>query len=1586
MPNGVQIARLFATIGADISGLQKGAAQVKPILENIEKSTQSIGTKLTSNFNQAGAAATKTAQNMRGLSDVSLAAANAQHRLSQAIVSAQSKVAEASKIGTNATVESMKATKVATQEAIAAGKLQVSEAVKSGNLMVTEAKRTANLQTAEMQKSARTISAEFATAGRTGMAEFAKSGREAMRTVNDGLNQVNTSTSAVTKSTGFLHQSWQMLRMTPTFFVAAEAGLMLNSVLRGLGDATIGFNARLEQARIAFTTLTGSASAANKHIQELMQFAQKTPFDVEGLIQSSQLLQGVGFAARDVIPLLTNVGNVMSALGRGTETFNKVILAITQIQQKGRLMGQEAIQLAEAGISAYEVVAEYTGKTVAEVRKMGEEGQITSDIFMKAFAQWSQANFGGMMEAQAKTAIGAWQNMSDAFKKLASTASQPIFDKLSSSLQGMANALQSGQATAAAEALAKAFEHLDTVVLALSVGGMIKLYTSMAGVTGALVLMSEAVDKLKLAFAALIANPIIAALMAIIVLGYEGKKAIDAEAKAWRDGTAAMTNYAEAGGAVGASAQAQQRALNKARMTHNAYVQSVNDARKATDAIRDSTANLNTGLALMEQNLASLTPAWADFVKQLRDADTAQKQWVEDLNLVLTKLGTQVSIILLSVGNVMPQMGRAFGSLLQFLNDISGKSKEAADNALKLAENLAKTKVDSLQALIKNLDPFYRAIEQQRKGYEDQQKALRNQEKAITDQQSAIRSQLDAISNKEQEIRDHADEVAKAYDAQTQALQDQIAALTAADPAQKMKDLSLNLRKTRLEEQLARVDADSATGKSIQKQIDTIDKQVSMNSLKMEEKRIQGEILAMPLEKQVEDLKAAREKDLATINAELDPLEQQRKKLEGQNTDLQTQKDLIDKQIEAYDPLLAQLDAEKERLDEIKEKYQANIDKINEETEAKKRQNNLPLPDITVPPGTSPEFPDPAVAHRMSQIVAGGLRASDMTTEMGVGYRLPNGKWEPHNWGEDFAMPVGTALMAPMDAIIEKFGPNGDWGNQITMKLANGAKVIVSHLSGFAQTIRDGIVSAGETIGWSGNTGFSSGPHLDIQTILAGGKVVRPLDFFKNLLGGQGGGGTAGAADAFGIVDQVAWAIEQLKTLKTFSPPDPNLITAFGYTMHVLVSTVKDVQASVGTTEGLDTFAERTTTIVSSIQTISDGLAALKTIDMGGMSNLSGLEWFMKTFLTDLRDMSAGFQGDLSLEKAVQFVMDATSVLMVIQPFADAVKVLKDFEMPTGDNIVALRDSMWAVLTMFRDMAPGLVGGDIGLDNAIKLAENATSIVAVIAPAIDAFDKLAKFKIPKKGIPIKAFEDVFWTIVRGIQGLAESPELKGDLAAAGAQLSENAKKIFDMVDSAIGSMLKLADKDFKVPKGASIKGLEDFLWTVVRGIQGLAKAPEFVNGQLDEVVVFANQVSTIFDTLKSGVEAMNAVAGAKDAPGKALNAIIDGMKTALSKMDALVSQSAEFLAKAITFRDNMLAAAQAIAEGLAAIGGAPAGGAPAPLMGNGRSVPDSEANPLRGTSAAGHTFNIHINGYNQDPRVLANEIGRRARLAIRTAQ
>ena len=100
--------------------------------------------------------------------------------------------------------------------------------------------------------------------------------------------------------------------------------------------------------------------------------------------------------------------------------------------------------------------------------------------------------------------------------------------------------------------------------------------------------------------------------------------------------------------------------------------------------------------------------------------------------------------------------------------------------------------------------------------------------------------------------------------------------------------------------------------------------------------------------------------------------------------------------------------------------------------------------------------------------------------------------------GVDYGAPTGTRVIAVARGAVEFAGRSGGSGNMVQLRHTNGYQTYYLHLSRFAEGIRPGVrVSQGQTIGYVGSTGLSTGPHLDYR-IRKNGTFVNPLVEIRN--------------------------------------------------------------------------------------------------------------------------------------------------------------------------------------------------------------------------------------------------------------------------------------------------------------------------------------------------------------------------------------------------------------------------------------------------------------------------------------------------------
>ncbi len=98
----------------------------------------------------------------------------------------------------------------------------------------------------------------------------------------------------------------------------------------------------------------------------------------------------------------------------------------------------------------------------------------------------------------------------------------------------------------------------------------------------------------------------------------------------------------------------------------------------------------------------------------------------------------------------------------------------------------------------------------------------------------------------------------------------------------------------------------------------------------------------------------------------------------------------------------------------------------------------------------------------------------------------------PH-YGIDYGAPVGTPVLATSDGVVTLAGRNGGAGKMVRLRHPNGYETNYLHLSGYGKGVRGGArVSQGQVVGYVGNTGLSTGPHLDYR-VKKNGSWINPL-------------------------------------------------------------------------------------------------------------------------------------------------------------------------------------------------------------------------------------------------------------------------------------------------------------------------------------------------------------------------------------------------------------------------------------------------------------------------------------------------------------
>jgi len=208
----------------------------------------------------------------------------------------------------------------------------------------------------------------------------------------------------------------------------------------------IAANIQFESYATQFTTLLGSEQDALQRIEELTQFAVKTPFELPEIVEASRVLQVFGGTTLATGKNLTMVGDIAAGVGR---EFNEVALWVGRMydaMQSGRPFGIAASRL--------QVMGAMTGKARAELEKMQAEGASGAELWEK-FNELVGERWAGNMDRLSGTLAGIISNLQDFATNLMRIGGGPLFEELRESAGKLLEILEEKRPEI--EAIAKAF-------------------------------------------------------------------------------------------------------------------------------------------------------------------------------------------------------------------------------------------------------------------------------------------------------------------------------------------------------------------------------------------------------------------------------------------------------------------------------------------------------------------------------------------------------------------------------------------------------------------------------------------------------------------------------------------------------------------------------------------------------------------------------------------------------------------------------------------------------------------------------------------------------------------------------------------------------------------------------------------------------------------------------------------------------------------------------------------------------------------------------------------------------------------------
>lgn len=195
---------------------------------------------------------------------------------------------------------------------------------------------------------------------------------------------------------------------------AATAYLSLQTVAKSINLAS-----QVEDATIAFEVLTGSAKDGQLLFEQIRKFAAESPVTFSNAAEATKTMMSFGVAAQDV---QRNLQMLSDVTGGNNDRFKMLSLAFSQTTAAGRLMGQDLLQMINAGFNPLQQISKTTGESMIELKKRMEDGGISAQEVRQAFMDATSEGgmFHGMTDRLAETVSGKLNiALSDMEQKLA---------------------------------------------------------------------------------------------------------------------------------------------------------------------------------------------------------------------------------------------------------------------------------------------------------------------------------------------------------------------------------------------------------------------------------------------------------------------------------------------------------------------------------------------------------------------------------------------------------------------------------------------------------------------------------------------------------------------------------------------------------------------------------------------------------------------------------------------------------------------------------------------------------------------------------------------------------------------------------------------------------------------------------------------------------------------------------------------------------------------------------------------------------------------------------------------------------------
>ncbi|EAE0308603.1 tape measure protein [Listeria monocytogenes] len=423
-----------------VSAVKVSINVIKSIPGAIKSAGISIKSALVSSLQAAKSAAISFAQTtVKVIKSIPGAAKTAAVAVKDSFVVAYKAVVVAAYMSVKGTISAVKAIPSATKSAA----LAVSSAMKTAfSAVASAAKTTGTTVKSALKTGFSAVKSGAKAAGQAGISALKGLGNIAKSTgtlIKSGLVSGFNAAKAAAKGAGAgmreaLKNSVEKPAEQARFSVLKlAAALGLIAATKNVVGSAIGRVDTIDTATKSLTVLTGSAKDAQLVMTDLTAAIDGTPIALDAVALGAKKMVAAGMKAANVKPVFTAIADAAYGVGNGSESIDQMTDAISALQASGVAYADDINRLVDAGVPAWQILANSTGKSVGEMKKYVSEGSLEST---KAIAMLTKgieegttgmagntAKMAGLAKTAGNTISGSFANMKTAaVKSLANIA------------------------------------------------------------------------------------------------------------------------------------------------------------------------------------------------------------------------------------------------------------------------------------------------------------------------------------------------------------------------------------------------------------------------------------------------------------------------------------------------------------------------------------------------------------------------------------------------------------------------------------------------------------------------------------------------------------------------------------------------------------------------------------------------------------------------------------------------------------------------------------------------------------------------------------------------------------------------------------------------------------------------------------------------------------------------------------------------------------------------------------------------------------------------------------------------------------